>query len=376
MDLEYLFDPEAVAGILQLCPSLRQRLPDPADEGREAIHFKARKTARQIYRILSNQHYAHLQRLLETLEFCLTSGYEQPKLLKTRARQDCGSALAELFVAEFFIRHGFNVKGLEQEKGSTSVPEMVVELGALSLSVEVYSPRDWGGLDDFQDELRLGIRYLDIPWDFRFKIRTELLEKFDSDGKLLHFDPWQFSDAFENPRQRLAKIVPILSDIQTSLTGSRENRTIWRADENHNILTEIQIEKIRESQHHLPCREGFELSISQGGYAPEGMFDQVIERRVLKKIKKGQAQSLPGKHVRALFVDLSRLGYSSEFEHPWYLRRFQQSVEKHLDPAVVNIDWVVFFSPGRKVGLPIGFPLVFRRASEPHDLLDELFGCA
>lgn len=376
MSLEYLFDPKAVAGILKHYLSLRQRLPNPTDEGQEATYFKARKTERQIYRVLANQHYSHLVQLLETLEYCLANGYEQPKLLKTRVRQDYGSALAELFVAEFFIRHGFKVRSLEEGKGSTTVPEMVVELGALSLSVEAYSPRDWGGLDDFQDELRLGIRYLDIPWDFRFKIRTELLEKFDSNGKLLHFDPWQFSDAFENPRQRLARIVPILSEIQTSLTGSRESRTIWRADEDHNILTEIRIEEIQESQHHLPCREGFELPISQGGYAPEGMFDQVIERRVLRKIKKGQAQSLPGNHVSALFVDLSRLGYSSEFEHSWYLRRFQQSVEKHLDPDVVNIDWVVFFSPGPKAGLPIGFPLVFRRASEPHDLLDELFGCA
>lgn len=341
MTLEYIFDPANVAKTLGLYPSLRQRLPDPADEGREAVNFKARKTGRQIYRILVNQHYSHLVQLLETLEYCLTNGYEQPKLLRTSVRQDYGSALAELFVADFFIRRGFKARSLEQGKGSMSVPDILVDLGSLSLSVEVYSPRDWGGMEDFVDELRLGILHLDVPWDFHFEITIQAMNKFNEEGRLLRFDPWQFSEATDTPEERLEKIVPLLSKIELSLTGASKSIAVTMPYESENVLVEVNLDQIQKSSHRLPARYGGGLDPTLTGYAPEAMFDQLVQRRVLKKIHKKQVQALANKGIGVLFVDLSRLGYSSEFEHSWYLNKFRESVEKHLDRDKVDVDWVV-----------------------------------
>ena len=82
MAIEYLYYPEIVAGILNERPSLARNLGDPAKEGQEALSFsELRKTRREIYRVLSNQHYPHLADLINSLEHCLKNGWEQPALL-------------------------------------------------------------------------------------------------------------------------------------------------------------------------------------------------------------------------------------------------------------------------------------------------------
>lgn len=370
---DYLFDPKTVEHTLKVYPFLRHSLPNPADEGLHAIHFRARETARQIYRILTNQHYPHLVDLLRALERCLMNGYRQPKLLRTKAHQEYGSALAEIFIAQFFIGHGFKVHNLDETKASVSTPDMLVESEALSLSVEVYSPRDWGGMEDFVDELRVGILNLDVPWNFRFEIRLGVLTDFSDSGQLLRFDPWKFSEATEHLHERTQQVESILHDIESALKKSVKPQTIRRADTAHNTLTEVRIMEIGRSNGHMPHRSGC-IFYSLSGYAPEGMFDQLVQRRILRKIRKGQAESLPGEHVRILFIDISRLGYSREFEHPWYHRKFEESIQKHIDSATIDLNWVIFSCPNLATET-MWFPLVLKKSSISDDL-DYLFGRA
>jgi hypothetical protein len=103
-------------------------LGDSGEEGVPSDCFAGyRKSPLQIYRVLANLHYDHLTALVDSLEFCLEHGYEQPKLLRTRGRGEFASALSELMTAEHFLLRGFSVKGLDAEKGSAPVPDLLVE---------------------------------------------------------------------------------------------------------------------------------------------------------------------------------------------------------------------------------------------------------
>ena len=106
----FLFDPVEVRQMLEGFPSLHGGLADPNREGEKSDSFPAaRKSERQIYRVLANLHYPHLRTLVETLDFCIAGGFTQPKLLSTRAHGEFGSALSELRTAKYFLRRGFSV---------------------------------------------------------------------------------------------------------------------------------------------------------------------------------------------------------------------------------------------------------------------------
>lgn len=87
MNIEYIFLPEKVEEVLLNYPVLSKKLNSPYNEGQSSTAFpKARKSNRQIYRILANQHFPHLVELLDTLEFCISNGYQNPALSQTRGR--------------------------------------------------------------------------------------------------------------------------------------------------------------------------------------------------------------------------------------------------------------------------------------------------
>lgn len=347
MVIEYLYDPEIVREVLSEYPSLRQNLKDPYREGQGALSFPGlRKTRREIYRILSNPHYQHLCELLTSLDYCIANGWQQPALLQTRGQKEFESAVAELLVAKAFIGNGFSVRNPKREYRSKRVPDMLAHVGELSISVEVYCPLDWGGMDRFFEDLRLGLLHLDIPLDFNFEFTMKVMDQFDSEGRPLWFNPWQFSEATENPKERWARIKPFWAEVQRGLTESERQAFIARVpDESLNTISEIRLDQIRNSLDCMPNRFGSIIPPTLTGYAPEAMFDHLIAKRVLKKIRKGQAQSLPGEHLRALIVDVSRLDDAHQFQHPWYLKRFAQTVVKHIDPEKVDIDLVAFCLP-------------------------------
>src|SRR5205807_9981389 len=64
-------------------PHLRSAIPDPAQEGEESVAFAGmRKSERQVYRVLSNVHYEHLDALLRSLDFCIGRGFTHPTILR------------------------------------------------------------------------------------------------------------------------------------------------------------------------------------------------------------------------------------------------------------------------------------------------------
>ncbi|MGH2949314.1 MAG: hypothetical protein ACRDPC_24180 [Solirubrobacteraceae bacterium] len=157
-EMRFLFQAEAVTNVLSQFPQLRSRLGDPRQEGQPSHAFStARKSERQIYRVLGNVHYSHLGELLEALEFCLERGFSQPAILRTRARRSFAESLAELHAARHFLGREFEVEGQDATKNHAPVPDLIVTGHGLNVAVEVYCPREWEGLCEL-DDLRVALR--------------------------------------------------------------------------------------------------------------------------------------------------------------------------------------------------------------------------
>jgi hypothetical protein len=376
MSIEYIYDPEKIDRILQEHRLLSQKLGELRQEERQTISFpRAMKSERQIYRILSSQHYTHLEDLLKTLEFCLDNGWEQPKLLKTKREKAFAAAVSELLVADYFLKRGLTIKGFEKERKQTPVPDLLVQAGQFLISVEVYAPCDWDGVEYFLEDVRLGILHLDTPWDFHFEIEMKLIDHFDCKGKLLRFDPWRFAEAYESPTIRWKTIKPLLSKIDAHLRKFINHEfVVSLPDENQNIFTKVHIQQIQRSEHCTPARFGSPPHLTITGHDPEGMFDRMVKRRIMKKIARKQALSIAEKHLTALLVDVSGLGYQEEFEHSYYIQKFAESVRRHLDPRLCEIDMVIFFIPKRDRSTGVKFPLIFRKSKISDDILQRFLG--
>ena len=349
MNIEYLFLPEEVEEILKNYPELK-KLTSPFKEGVESSGFhKARKSQRQIYRILTNQHDDHLAELLKTLEFCLSKGFQNPALLQTRDSSQFSSAVSELFVGEAFIDRGFQVRGFDHAKEQQSVPDIIATSHECSLVAEIYSPRDWEGLALFVDEIRLYLKYLDRPLDFIFHLRNNLIELFDSNHALLTFDPWDFSAAMENKQfreQSVQNIIEFIDDnLSTRSAGKIEESFNF---ERFNVKSSLEIKDIQISQNDYPDRCGSTSPPTLSGYAPEGMFDHLLKRRILNKLRKKQTHTVSGNHIRALIVDISHLGYQTEFDHSVYQNLFKKSLQTRLGGQHIHADFILFCTPRAK----------------------------
>ena len=175
-----VLDPVYVAEVPGGLPHLRSAIPDPAQEGEESAAYAGmRKSERQVYRVLSNVHYEHLDALLRSLDFCIGRGFTHPTILRTAARGPVVSALGAAR-RRALARRSFEVDALDLAKRSDPVPEFVARKDTLAIAVEVYAPLKWEGLDELMDELSSGIKNLDLPLDYRFEARVEQLEQFDS----------------------------------------------------------------------------------------------------------------------------------------------------------------------------------------------------
>jgi len=338
----FLFDPVEVAKLLDGLPHLRTAIPDPAQEGVESVAFAGmRKSERQLYRVLSNIHYGHLESLLRSLDFCIGRGFTQPTILRTRARGAFAPALSELHAAEHLLRHGFEVEALDLQKGSDPVPELVARKGALAFAVEVYAPLEWEGLNELTDELSSGVKNLDLPLDYRFEARVEQLRQFDAAHRLLSIHPGELARALDG-QMREGIVAPLLDEVERRLeAGEREVRVAHEEGE-LNIRVRVEVEEVEESRERLPARWGVVSLPGLSGYAPEGMFDRLVHCRVRRKAAKGQAPRSGLAPISLLVVDLAHAELTSELAHQGYRTSFEQTLRERLGAGLLGHDLIAF----------------------------------
>jgi len=330
--IEFLFDPAAGAQTLAALPHLAGVLGDPRREGERAARLPgARKSARDLYRVLGNTHYAHLAQLLATLDACVGAGFTQPTLLRTRGRRPFVEALAELHTAEHFRRSGYRISGFDDGKGSDSVPDMLVEGNGVTAVVEVYCPQAWPGLAAYTEAISDRVKNLDRGIDFEFRIEHGQLEQFGPGTRLLQLHPAELSDGLDE-QTRLRAVEAVMVDLEAALASGSSPRTRVELPA-INLATTVELEAVAPAASPVPARGGVVSGPSFGGYRPEAMFANVVER-VIDKLGKGQAVGVVPGAVPVLVVEMSQSELTSELRHAAFYR---PEFEKTLNARVSDL---------------------------------------
>jgi hypothetical protein len=289
--------------------------------------------------VLGNVHYPHLRQLLRTLEFCLERGVTQPNILRTRARKSFTESLSELHAAEHFLLRTFRVTALDATKGDASVPDLLVSGQAVEMAVEVYCPRQWEGLDDFVDDLKDGLKNLDIGFNYEFRADISQLEHFNGAGELVQLHPVDLAHGLDTTT-RAVLVSDLLGELSAKLDDAIPSVTAARDRPDLNLKVSVTLRAIQPSKDPIPLRRGVISPPSISGYAPEAMFDRLVGRRVRAKAAKGQAVGQAP--CSLLIVDLSHSQLTRELEHSVYRAQFEQTLRARLGECLLGYDLVAF----------------------------------
>jgi hypothetical protein len=330
--VEFLFDPVEVAQALDGLPGLASKLGDPHCEGEQASNLPgARKSARELFRVLGNTHYAHLAELLGALDACIGAGFTQPTLLRSRGRRPFREAIAELRTAEHFRLGENQISGFDDGKDGVSVPDMLVEGTGVTAVVEVFCPQAWPGLADYTQMITDRVKNLDRGVDFGFRIEHEQLEQFGPGMPLLPLHPADVSDRLDEPT-RLEATGALINGVEAALDNHvpPRARTELAAI---NLATTVELSRVTTASTPVPARAGVISGPAFGGYRPEAMFADVV-KRVIGKLEKRQAVGVSPDAVPVLVVEMSQSQLTSELRHTQYYR---PGFEKTLNTRLTDL---------------------------------------
>lgn len=333
-DTQYFYDPDEVSRIVGPYPSLsacisKYRREESLSNSCSKNFPYARKSYREIYRVLGVE---HLQELLPAFETCLANDFEPSGLFKPAA-SEFHSTLSTIFAARWFLERGYAVSDCDILRGQERIFDLIACNSYNNFLVEVYSPRSWEGFDDFYEELRLALKHLDCPYNFSYRLNINLADP-DYERGILHFKPWEFSEAMETPDRRFAVIKKIRGGVLGKLgtnTSPFEFDTDVTAKRTATRIN-IRVDDINQDLGRLPVRL-FDGGYPLTGYSPERMFDRDLERKVVgKKLQRRQLPyEKPKDGVRVLLVDVTRLTFlTDEAQYPYYRKSFLDSIERHL----------------------------------------------
>lgn len=104
----------------------------------------------------------------------------------------------------------------------------------------------------------------------------------------------------------------------------------------------VELEDVEQTRERLPARWGVSSPPGLSGYAPEGMLDRLVHRRVRRKAAKGQAPRSGLAPLSLLVVDLARAQLTSELSHSGYRARFEQTLRERLGDDLLGYDLIAF----------------------------------
>jgi hypothetical protein len=331
--IPFLFSPADVRSVLTAHPALDAKL-QPEKEGVEAEWFeRVRKSPRQIYRVLGNTHYKHLAKLLEALDACLAQGYEQPRLLRTRARSTLGPDLGELRVAEHFLLGGCTIEGFDDTKGNERVTDLrATAPSGFRVAVEVYTPMAFEHLERFKDDLVAGLKNIDRPYDFSFHLEFRKLVEFDPDTmQLTYLLPDVLDAKLGENGYGVALVSSILDELADQLNDPGSSVELVRDEPDLNLRIELQLDNIELTPDRLPDRDGFIGGPNTQVPAPEYVFARIAEKAE-DKAREGQALTVEA-DAAVLVVDLTYSDLPSELRHDGYRARFLEILKERSDEA-------------------------------------------
>jgi hypothetical protein len=278
--------------------------------------------------VIGNTHYAHLAQLLATLDACAGAGFTQPTLLRTRGRRPFVEAIAELHTAEHFRRGGCRITGFDYTKGGDSVPDILVEADGMNAVVEVYCPQAWPGLAAYTQSISDRVKNLDRGIGFEFRIEHRQLEQFGLGMRLLQLHPAELSGGLDE-QTRLQAVGSLMADLEATLDMGAPGHARVELPA-INLVTTVDLVGVAPVASALPARAGVVSGPSFGGYRPEAIFADIVER-VIDKLEKGQAVGAVPGAVPVLVVEMSQSELTTELRHAAFYRpEFEKTLNARL----------------------------------------------
>lgn len=322
----FLYDPDEVRARLDELPALGAVLAAPELDGVESMAFaNGRRSSRQIYRVLGNQHYPHLHRLLNVTNKVADAGY-CPRQLTTRSADQFASTVSEILVADYLLRRGF---ALTPAGGAgRSAPEFVANHGPDQIAVEVYAPRGWDGLTELPHAIRSRIENADICLDFEFWIDLKQLDRFDPPTRrLLYVDPIALARRLDlRRRERVGATLADAIECQL-LHGNDIAEATWTSSE-LNLDVSVRVEVDGATRTELPKRRGYISHLGLSGYAPEAIFDRLVGQRLRAKARRRQGRRSQLAPRSVLVVDLGLSDLTPHLGPGPYSERFLASLHR------------------------------------------------
>lgn len=280
--------------------------------------------------------YPWLDRLLDSLEFCIERGWYSKRIM-TSDRQQFRGAIGEPHIAEHFLLRDAEIEPEPESTGGRA--DLRVIIGGVEAIVEVVAPIEWAALSDFSGTVGDALKNLDAPYDFCGRVALRQLNRFSTAGQLLHLNPIVLAKQLAGT----TVVQDVAADTAATLAAG-EPFWIDRPVPELNLRVTADFADIERSTHG-PVREiALELP-GLSGYPPEAVFDNILAK-VRKKARLRQAGDSDTDALRLLVVDVSTGEVSAELRHDWYRERFERMFHKRLGPLVgTDYDGIALVEP-------------------------------
>jgi hypothetical protein len=108
---------------------------------------------------------------------------------------------------------------------------------------------------------------------------------------LAWLDPWRFADKFEAPAERDRFVADFLLELINQLRRRGSDAHVSREIPEANARITATLDAPRPAADGLPVRGFLQDGPGLTGHAPEGMFQQLVTKRVLQKARRRQNAS-------------------------------------------------------------------------------------
>ena len=226
--------------VLGQYPNLAGYFKSDAENGR---------SDKQIFRLLDNLHYPHIERLVNFLEEMASDERYQRFIYQKLNTSDLiqfRTGLHEIYLLRFLLKNGYSVKPFDDRKGSKSVPEFHAVREDRSLLCELYSPIELYGYQIFYEELRLGIKCLDAPFGFRVDI--SLVNNYPFGDPSRYYFPYRIRELYADGKHRKSKVEEILHKIKEKCKD--ESGEVLCEISDH-LQLRVEVEKKKDTEDRL-----------------------------------------------------------------------------------------------------------------------------
>ena len=314
------------------------------------------RSDKQIFRLLDNLHYAHVERLVVYLDKWLSDisyGDFVFGRINNRDLIQFKGGLYEIYVLDKLLSIGYSIDCFDDFKGQERVPEFLGKRNQTEFLFEHYNPIDLYGYEELFEELRIAIKY--VPVNRGFEATIDLVNKKSwGDQSRLYF-PYDLRDRYGDDYLRkdvIRKAVEKFSDV---LLGPSTTFEISLGDD---LVFRFKVDPEPD-----PANRHIVLGHSTTSYSSVLKFDMGdcstndYYKKVKAKVDRGQLShpSYPSA-IKVLLVDMhgfdnpeTLLGIGPEkggYYHQRFVERVPICMSQLLEPEDVDLVYPIFSSFG------------------------------